>query len=293
MNYNVYYNEDYVASKHAFDTTRKSAEIAKTLVESPPAGVSLVDPSASLSDTLAALDIVHDKNYIQALDTGLPMDLAESQGFPWDEGVPIMATAHSSGLVAAVDDVLIREMPVAGSLSSGLHHARSDRGEGYCTYNGLAVAAVHASTLAAERILVLDFDAHGGGGTRSILDSSIVTQIDVSTSPFDEWRPEAGTNDQYFFAKDDKSYLEMIDMALFAAGRSDYDLVLYNAGMDPINTGISREVLVEREQLVAQWAAGTDQSLVYALAGGYTWGSVTMEELVALHRLTIDSLAEA
>ena len=30
---------------------------------------------------------------------------------------------------------------VAGSLSSGLHHARADRGNGFCTFNGLVVAS--------------------------------------------------------------------------------------------------------------------------------------------------------
>jgi hypothetical protein len=42
--------------------------------------------------------------------------------------------------------------------------------------------------------------------------------------------------------------------------------------------------------LVAKWAATHDCRLVYALAGGYTYG-ITVAELVGLHRLTIDAFA--
>jgi hypothetical protein len=123
--------------------------------------------------------------YVRAVRTGTPSDLAESQGFDWDPKLPSMAIAHSAGLVAAVSEVLTSTTRVAGSLSSGLHHARQDRGAGYCTFNGLAVAATEALDRGAERILVLDFDAHCGGGTRSMTSPDAVVQIDVSTVMFD------------------------------------------------------------------------------------------------------------
>ena len=45
---------------------------------------------------------------------------------------------------------------VAGSLSSGLHHARRERGDGYCTFNGLAIAAGEALTAGAASVLYPD-----------------------------------------------------------------------------------------------------------------------------------------
>jgi hypothetical protein len=80
---------------------------------------------------------------------------------------------------------------VAGALSSGLHHARADRGAGFCTFNGLAVTAHAALDFGAERPQVLDLDAHCGGGTRSMTDPDSVVQIDVSTVGFDRWSPRA------------------------------------------------------------------------------------------------------
>jgi hypothetical protein len=75
----------------------------------------------------------------------------ESQGFSWDAGLWPMVLASNGGAVAA--GLAALEHGVAGSLSSGLHHARRAKGAGFCTFNGLALAAREALA----------------GGTRSIL----------------------------------------------------------------------------------------------------------------------------
>ena len=185
--HNVFYNADYVSSEYAFDTTRKSGALAAVL--EADGSVDVVDPGQFTERTEGIIDRLHSLAYVQAVRTGTPSGLAESQGFAWDPKLPSMAIAHSSGLVAAVSEVLSSDSRVAGSLSSGLHHARRDRGAGYCTFNGLAVAAAEALGGGAERILVLDFDAHCGGGTRSMTSSDEVVQIDVSTVMFDSWEP--------------------------------------------------------------------------------------------------------
>jgi acetoin utilization deacetylase AcuC-like enzyme len=164
--HSVFYNGDYVSSDYAFDTTRKSGVLAAALEDD--GGVDVVDPGQFTERTSEIIGRLHSPEYVQAVRTGTPSDLAESQGFEWDPKLPSMAIAHSAGLVAAVAEVLTSSSRVAGSLSSGLHHARQDRGAGYCTFNGLAVAATDALDRGAERILVLDFDAHCGGGTRCI-----------------------------------------------------------------------------------------------------------------------------
>jgi acetoin utilization deacetylase AcuC-like enzyme len=203
-----------------------------------------------------------------------------------------MAIAHSAGLVAAISEVLTSTSRVSGSLSSGLHHARRDHGAGYCTFNGLAVAATDALDRGAERVLVLDFDAHCGGGTRSMTSSDEVVQIDVSTVMFDSWQPSAAEDS--LTHSDPGSYIDDITVALQSAGRAGtFDLVLYNAGMDPANSGVSNADLAVRERMVAEWAAERGQRVVYALAGGYTGGGIDMEELVALHRLTVDAFSHS
>ena len=103
-------------------------------------------------------------------------------------------------------------------------------------------------------MLVLDLDAHCGGGTRSMTDPAAVVQIDVSTIRFDRWSPSG--HDSLVFADSD-DYLDRVTDALAMADRvGPFDLVLYNAGMDPSDSGVSESQLGQREQMVAEWAGG-------------------------------------
>jgi acetoin utilization deacetylase AcuC-like enzyme len=284
--YPVYYNPDYVASDYSFDTTRKSGELA-ALIETSDSPAFISDPRQFTERALELIYGAHTVEYVDAVNTGYPDELAESQGFVWDPKIPTMATAHSAGLIAAVTDVLTGPSRIGGSLSSGLHHARTGRGNGFCTYNGLAIAAQAAAELGAERILVLDLDAHCGGGTRSMTDPEAVVQIDVSTSIFDQWIPTA--SDALLMATSG-TYLDRITEALeLADNAGSFDLVLYNAGMDPANFGVRAKDLKQREEMVAQWAEVRGHRLVFALAGGYTGQTISMADLVDLHNLTIEA----
>jgi len=98
--YNIYWNTNYTASEYAFDTTRKSGHIAEA-IRAGGAEVVLVDPDASTERAIELIRSIHDHEYVDAVITGSPEDLARSQGFAWDPGIPTMAIAHSAGLVAA------------------------------------------------------------------------------------------------------------------------------------------------------------------------------------------------
>jgi acetoin utilization deacetylase AcuC-like enzyme len=291
MQYNIYWNRDYTASEYAFDTTRKSGEVAKAIARGTTGAV-VVDPSDFTCQATELIRSLHSAEYADAVVTGEPRYLAESQGFTWDPNIDTMAIAHSTGLVAAVTEVLggseTRRAAnrIAGSLSSGLHHARAGHGAGFCTFNGLVVASEAAFALGAERVLVLDFDAHCGGGTRSMTDPKTVVQLDVSTIGFDSWSPEG--DDQLVMARVDEYLSHIIAILAKADELGTFDLVLYNAGMDPAtDSRVSDADMGVREGLVAEWAGDRDRRLVYALAGGYTSGGLTMEDLVNLHMLTV------
>ncbi len=300
----TYYNSNYSASKYAFDTTRKAQAIAETLVSRPIEGLSLVDPDADFSSegdlsrrnfTELATTLTnqqHSNEYFEAMSTGDPRSLAESQGFNWDPGIFTMALAHTSGLLAATHDALSNSC-LAGSLSSGLHHAHYDRGMGYCTFNGLTSAAKFAiDDFGVQRVLILDFDAHSGGGTWDIIQRSLsanVVQLDVTCSAFDTWKPEGESAIWYTGHQD---YRTDIDRALTYASKklSAFDFVIYNAGMDPLNAGVSLEDIVYREQAVREFIG--DTPAIFALAGGYTWGNKTMDDVVDWHRITLNTWTE-
>jgi len=67
----------------------------------------------------------------------------------------------------------------------GMHHAHRDKGEGFCFYNDVAIAAMHLKQkYGMKRVLVLDTDAHGGNGTmKTFYEDPEVLLIDIHQDP--------------------------------------------------------------------------------------------------------------
>jgi acetoin utilization deacetylase AcuC-like enzyme len=293
----VFYDPSYVLAEHEFETTRKAGWVAESLLSSPVTGVELSSPEPLALEDLRA---VHDWRYIDAVRTGTPQELAESQGFAWDPGLWTMVLSSNGGAVAAARTAL--RDGVAGSLSSGMHHARRANGAGFCTFNGLALAARALQREGRRRILILDLDAHCGGGTHDlVVGRAEVSQLDVSTDTFDAYAPEPADRFSLDLVRKASAYLGIIERRLEARGRGErFDLCLYNAGMDPYELcpvggldGIGHEILAQRERLVFEWCRARAIPVAFVLAGGYL-GPVEgsdKPDLVALHRLTITAAA--
>jgi acetoin utilization deacetylase AcuC-like enzyme len=295
---NLYYSPDYVGSTHAFETTRKAKWIADSLDCSPIDGVELVRPQSLSFDQVAQ---VHDPAYIQAVQTGDPLYLAESQGFTWDPGLWPMVLASNGGVVAAALDAL--RYGLAGSLSSGLHHARRGSGTGFCTFNGLVIAAHAAIAAGAGSVLIVDLDAHCGGGTASLIaEEPRIRQMDVAVDSFDFYGDsviqKSGGRIRLRLVHDSDDYLAEIEKGLGEVedrGPS-FDLCLYNAGMDPFEgcsigglTGVTREMLAARERLVFDWLGRQGAAVAVVMAGGYLGERLDAAGLVDLHRLTLSA----
>jgi len=287
----LFYSQEYVSAAHAFDTTRKASSIAASLIRDPIAGIDLAKPEPVSG---AQLLEIHEAGYIDAVRTGSPAFLAESQGFPWDAGIWEAVRASTGGVIAAARQAL--SDGVAGTLSSGLHHATAGSGAGFCTFNGLALAARAAHGDTGGRVLILDLDAHCGGGTHEIVGClPWVRCLDVAVNPFDAYRP-AGDN-TLDLVSDPARYLETVERRLAECGK-DYALCLYNAGMDPFGgggfgglRGITREILARREALVLAWCRDNGIPAAFTIAGGYTGLGLDLDGLVSLHRLTIAAAA--
>jgi acetoin utilization deacetylase AcuC-like enzyme len=289
----IFYSPSYTVAARSFETTRKSRWIAESLAREPIAGIELVAPKPT---SVAALSRVHDPKYVDAVRTGYPRELAESQGFDWGPGLWKMVCASNGGVVAAVREAL-RTRRVFGSLSSGLHHARRARGAGYCTFNGLVLAAHAALNAGARTVLILDLDAHCGGGTHELIhDDERIWQMDVSVDPFDRYKPLG--NNQLEMVHDSSRYLPTIERKLTWLEREAprFDICLYNAGMDPFEgcptggmQGITQKVLRDREVAVFSWCRMRGIPVAFVLAGGYLGPELNRAGLVALHRLTLDA----
>jgi acetoin utilization deacetylase AcuC-like enzyme len=229
MNYPIYFDSTYVVPGRGLETVRKADEVARRILEQFP-DIKLVSPEPA---TVEQLLLAHTAEYIKAFLSGEPYDVASAALGEWSEEVVASVLASTGGVIAAALAAL--ESGKAGSLSSGLHHAKSDHGAGFCTINGLAIAALIALAHGANNVGILDVDAHCGGGTFEILGANPLIRIgDVSTSSFDSWR-SGEERHRIEINTDPETYLDTVAEMLEHIG--SVDLLLLNAGMDPADGG--------------------------------------------------------
>jgi acetoin utilization deacetylase AcuC-like enzyme len=234
---------------------------------------------------------VHSPDYISAIRTGQPRELAESQKFPWSPELFPSVCLTNGGVLAAARVALGHATSAA--LASGFHHSCADHGEGFCTFNGLVVAL---EALRAEGKIrtaaVLDLDLHYGNGTASLAATRPWLRA-LSIYGNDYWqnicyrdvrerRHADGVN--HFSVpmipsggSDRGVLMEALDQNLgwlLAEGRPD--ILLYQAGADPLRDDpyspldLSHEDLMERDRMVFEFAKSNDLPVAWVLAGGYS-----------------------
>jgi len=292
----LYYSADYSASDFEIETSRKAAWIAESLRSDAIDGVELIAPVSLTNDQILE---VHDAQYIAAIKTGEPKSLSESQGFAWDSKLWRMVTASNGGAVSAALQAM--KHGIAGSLSSGMHHAQRDRGAAFCTFNGLALAVRAALGAGANRVLILDVDAHCGGGTaRCLAELENVWQVDISTCRFDSYEYSERFHLEVIDRAD--NYLPCVEHHLDELDRQgiEFGLCMYNAGMDAHEdcetgglAGVPRKMLSRREEMVFEWCCERGLPTAFVIAGGYIGPRLGRQELVDLHRYTVRAAASS
>ena len=275
----IYWGPDYVLDS-GVETRTKSGPLAKILIGGEVPGVDLIAPLPITRDELVE---IHDEQYIDRLVHFERPELTRS------------IFASTGGVRDALDAMF--EHGKAGSLSSGLHHAKRNHDEGLCYINGLALAALRAiSKHGVKKVAVLDTDSHCGGGTFQLVgENEKVLLADVSCNYYDNWQPSSERH-HLNVVKSANEYFGAVKQAL--KHLDGIDALIYNAGMDPFEDcttggmpGITREVLAERERLVAQWCEDTQTPAMFVLAGGYGGKNLDLDGVARLHLPTIREFA--
>ena len=280
----MFYSDNYVV-KGLSETVTKSGIVAARIRAGAAGNVRLVAPSPATREEQAA---VHTEERLRSLfDERGYLEVGD-----WSKPLFASILASTGGMRDAVNEAL--RTGRSGSLSSGLHHAGRDYGTGFCTINGLALAAVEALRK-VNRVGILDLDAHFGGGTADILrDNDRVALADVGVNGFDAWEPTDTWRHFVARVRTPDRYLQAVKSSLKVL--EDAELLIYNAGMDTHENaggleGVSTEIIQEREALVVEWARKRGVPVLFALAGGYRWDGLTLEDVAELHLITVRAFA--
>ena len=110
---------------------------------------------------------------------------------------PPAALHAAGGACQLVDLLLTGDAPTGFSAHRPPgHHAERNQSMGFCLFNNVALAALHAqSAHGLERVLILDWDVHHGNGTSDIFhDTDAVLYVSIHESPL--YPGTGGANDR-------------------------------------------------------------------------------------------------
>jgi len=259
------------------------------------------DPRVELAVPDGASDAellrVHTPGYLDAVKGGtLPREAQRRIGFPWSPELVERSRRSVGGTLSAVRAAGADGFAV--NLAGGTHHAFADRGEGFCVFNDVAVAARDAQACGqARRVAVMDLDVHQGNGTAAIFhgDDTVLT-VSVHGDGNFPFRKEASDLDISLpDGTGDQAYLDAVDHALRIVGRWDPDLLIYLAGADPYEgdalgrLSVTLRGMAERDALVYDHAVRSGVPVAVVMSGGY---APDVEEIARIHAGSVLAAAE-
>jgi acetoin utilization deacetylase AcuC-like enzyme len=256
---------------------------------------------------IADLARVHTSDYIEAVRTGEPRALAESQKFPWSPALFPSVRLTNGGVYAASATAL--ERGVSAALASGFHHACADHGEGFCTFNGLVVALEKLRAQGRiRRAAVLDMDLHYGNGTATLAESrNWLFALSIYGNDYWENRPYRDVGIVRHPSEPNHAeavlpngcrgdeMLAILERNLPRLLESQPDVLLYQAGADPLRDDpyspldLGHADLAARDRRVFEFAKSHGLPIAWVLAGGYT---PDVSQVVAVHVNTARTCAE-
>ena len=183
---------------------------------------------------------------------------------------------------------------VSANLAGGTHHAFRDRGEGYCVFNDVAVAAaVLLRDGAIARAAVVDCDVHQGNGTAAIFrDEPSVFTFSMHGANNFPFRKETSDLDVTFDdgAGDDEYLAALARHLPCVLDGHRPDIVFYLAGADPYEGDrlgrlkLTVDGLRTRDRLVFDACRERGLPVAITMSGGYC---PDVDAIVTIHTNTI------
>ena len=251
-------------------------------------------PAAAWDD----LVLVHDAGYVDAVASGtLPREMQRRIGFPWSPQMVERSRRSVGATIAAARAAL--DDGVAANLAGGTHHSFADRGEGFCVFNDVAVAArVLQRDRDARRIAIVDLDVHQGNGTAAIFanDASVFTFSMHGEKNF-PFRKEVSDLDVALpDGTADEQYLDLLRRHLAdVLNEHEPDFVFYLAGADPFEGDrlgrlkMTIDGLRERDAIVFAQCQRRGLPVAVSMSGGY---ANDVDAIITIHANTIRTAAQ-
>lgn len=283
---------------HSFDT-KKYGRIHDSLCST--FGLNAADFHSPGPLDAVDLHLVHTKEYLASLHYSTTVAaIAEVPPLAYFPSFLVKNTILYPMKLATSGTILASQLALehgwAINLSGGYHHAKADRGEGFCVYADIPLA-IRKLPVSVDKVLIVDLDAHQGNGFQTIFSAigqdesgksavefvpvpevAILDMYNKDVYPHDSFAKQfIGYKGEMASGTKDDVYLETLHHLLpLAISEHQPKIVFYNAGTDiyehdPLGgLKISREGIIARDEFVFSQCRARNIPVVMVLSGGYT-----------------------
>jgi len=234
----------------------------------------------------------HDPVYWQKLkDLSLTEKEIRKIGFPLSEALVVRGTHISNGTVQCA--LFAQQFGVAMNIAGGTHHAFTDRGEGFCLLNDIAIASNYLlQHQLAKQILIIDLDVHQGNGTAQIFknEKQVFTYSVHGAKNYPVRKEKSNLDIGLPDKTEDELYLKTIQEQIpYLIDKVQPDFIFYLSGVDILATdklgrlAVSRQGCKTRDQIVLGHCKKNKIPVAISMGGGY---STDIKDIVEAHANT-------
>ena len=251
----VFYTPKQVAHIVSFSPSAKKPSLVVESWKKLGIPIDIKEPLPLKRDQIAT---AHTRSYVDRI-----LDCEIDNGFENRLQEVASSLPYTTGAFVAAAREAVRNSQVAVAPVSGFHHAHHAYARGFCTFNGLIIAAqLLKQEGLANKVGILDFDHHYGDGT-----VDIIRERDLKA-----WLTQYSAGAEYYSPGQAKGFLDRVP-SLVERFRG-CDVILYQAGADPhihdpLGGWLSTSQIKVRDFIVFKTAKQLGIPVAWNLAGGY------------------------
>lgn len=212
-------------------------------------------------------------------------------GFPLTRDLVSREVLIASGTIQCA--LFALQHGVSMNIAGGTHHAFTNKGEGFCLLNDMAIASnylLHHKLV--KQILVVDLDVHQGNGTAEIFrnNSSVFTFSMHGTNNYPLYKENSDLDIGLADFTNTDFYLKTLDLNLKnLIDQLQPDFIFFQSGVDILDTdklgklSVTREGCKLRDRMVMEVAKQNRIPLVASMGGGY---SPNLKDIMEAHANT-------
>jgi acetoin utilization deacetylase AcuC-like enzyme len=213
--------------------------------------------------------IAHSRAYVDGV-----LDCTKPNGFGTYSPEVSASLPYTNGSLVSAAALAVKNRRVACSPSSGFHHAGFNLGAGFCSFNGLVIAAMMLREAGlVNKVTILDLDWHNGDGT-----DQLIHHLGLGG-----WLRNVEPERYRLYRASARDAMEWTDLVIYQAGADAH----ITDPMGAYGAGLTTEEMLERDRFVFKRARDLGVPIVWNLAGGYS-----NDIVVDLHNQTMAACIE-